>query len=161
MGSSEPCRKWAVMRIFYLTLGFPGSCPGAYSHPGCWERTIPAAVPVDAAKVNALVDSQKGAVQKPFVTFCPRCLCVFSSHKPHRASTRGSFLLSLCSPAADYLSQLGRGDIYVFAARTESCLRQESLSNLVGHFITLTAPFILVPFLLCFPTIHSHYSRIF
>lgn len=47
-------KRWAI----FIPPGFPGSCPSACGQPGCWERTTPAAVPIEAAKVKTTVDSQ-------------------------------------------------------------------------------------------------------
>lgn len=64
-------------------------------------------------------------------------------------------------PAEAFLSKVRKLYNYVFIARIQSCFRQQPVSNLTDHFITLAAPFIAAPFLLCFPTIQCHYSRIF
>lgn len=59
MGRSEHCGKWAVLEMLvYHILGFPGSCPRAYGHPGHWERTIPAVVHMYTAKVRIIADSR-------------------------------------------------------------------------------------------------------
>lgn len=73
---------------------------------------------------------KRSTVWNPFWlsgTSCPCYLCVFSSHKCHRASKSSSFLLLLRSSAVVYLSKMGRGYVYVFTARIESCLRRQSL----------------------------------
>lgn len=75
----------------YLRLGFPGSCLSVEGHPGLCERTIPAVVPTDIAKVENTVDSQTVPSEAPFrnlPTCHPGYLCVFSSHKPHRLTKR-------------------------------------------------------------------------
>lgn len=163
MESPEHCRRWAVLEtLFYPTLSFPGSCGSALTHPGCWGVTLPAIQSLFTLPrwklwliygVEALSRHPSGLLE----AFCA-ALCVFSSVTNPTEPEKGAH--SLLS-AEVFLSEVGRWYKYVFIARMESCLSQQSVSNLTDHFITLTAPFIAAPFLLCFPTIHCYYSRIF
>lgn len=86
MGRSEPCRKWAVVEILiYPALGFPESCLSAYGQPGRCERTSPAVVPTDIAKVKTIVDSQMGSSEALFRNLSSYqarvvpAICVFSA----------------------------------------------------------------------------------